>query len=40
VEAHTVAVFEESKTLFVIGGFDGFGVVDTIIKIDINTWES
>ena len=40
MEAHTVAVFEESNLLFIIGGFDGFGVVDTIIKVDLNTWES
>ena len=40
VEAHTIAVFEESSVLFVLGGFDGFGVIDTIIKIDLKNWES
>ncbi len=40
IEAHSIAVFEETNTLFAIGGFDGFGVVDTIIKINLRTWES
>jgi hypothetical protein len=40
IEAHSIAVFEETNTLLVIGGFDGFGVVDTIIKINLRTWES
>ena len=26
--------------MFIFGGFDSFGVTDTIIEIDTNTWES
>jgi hypothetical protein len=26
--------------MFVIGGFDGFGVIDTIIKVNLKNWES
>jgi hypothetical protein len=38
IEGHSLNVIGES--MFIFGGFDSFGVTDTIIQVDINTWES
>jgi N-acetylneuraminic acid mutarotase len=36
IEGHSVSVIDDQ--MFVIGGFDSFGVSDKITQIDLKTW--
>lgn len=38
VEGHTIEVIDDQ--LFIFGGFDGFGVTDKIIRVDLKTMKS
>ena len=38
VEGHTIEVIDAQ--LFIIGGFDGFGVTDKIVRVDLKTMKS
>ena len=38
IEGHTVNVIEDS--MFIIGGFDSFGVTDKIVRVDLRNMEA
>lgn len=38
IEGHSLCAID--STLFIFGGFDSFGVTDTIIAVDTTNWES
>ena len=38
VESACLAVFED--TLYLLGGFDSFGVTDRVIRVNLRTWEA
>lgn len=37
VEGHAIVHIEEADTVFLFGGYDGFGVTDKVIKYNLKT---
>ena len=40
VEGHAIVHIEEADTVFLFGGYDGFGVTDKVIKYNLKTGQS